>query len=173
MKNFVRYLKKAEEISIKGINIIFVLCFFGMLMLVIIEVIMRYVFAKGIPGGNELATAFFVYVSALGMALAIAKKEHIAIPAFVKNLKPGLAAIADALGIFLVLVISLIMLYYSIEWIAGTGSTKIPLLGILIPRWMFQLAIPAGLILSIIFCFLRILFGIFKLEKLGTFWLSE
>ena len=63
---------------------------FGMFALVTVLVVLRYVFTTTIIGGNEATVIAFIFTTAIGASVAIARDEHIAIDYFVLKLPPAL-----------------------------------------------------------------------------------
>ena len=72
-------LTTAVEVLSKFLEWVITLCFFIILMLTIILVVLRYGFNESIIGGNELMEYLFIYTTAIGAAVALRRREHIKI----------------------------------------------------------------------------------------------
>ena len=83
-------MKKLEPDLIRVLEIVFCICFLVMFALIVTQVALRYGFNESIGGANELATILFAYTSALGIAVGIAKRDHMAISWFTERLGPRL-----------------------------------------------------------------------------------
>lgn len=164
-------MKRLEQVLIHIIESTFTFFLFVMLSLIVTQVMLRYGFNSSIIGANELATILFAYTSALGIAVAIAKREHIAISWFVEKLQPKQQKIADIVCLILLALINIIICVYSIKWIGITGNRMISVLQV--PRWTSQLAIPIGTFASAVFCLIKLYLGIKGEEKLGVVWTQE
>ena len=69
---------------------------------VVLLVILRYVFNTTVVGGNEGALIAFVYTTAIGGALAVARREHIEIRYFVDLMPEGVQRVLGILQLALV-----------------------------------------------------------------------
>ncbi len=164
-------MKRFETILIKTLEFIFSICLLSMFALIVTQVILRYCFNWSIGGANELATILFAYTSAFGVAVAIARREHMSISWFVMRLSPGPRKIIDGVGLFLLAALNVTIFCYSIKWIGTTGSGMISVLQV--PRWTSQIAIPIGTGASALFCFIKLYLGIRGEEELGVPWTQE
>jgi TRAP-type C4-dicarboxylate transport system permease small subunit len=131
------------------------LCFFVILMLTIILVVLRYGFNESIIGGNELMEYLFIYTTALGAAVALGRRQHIKITWFIDKLSPAFRRAADILGFLLIGLINGVMIYYSIPWIRTVGGFKSPVLRL--PNRLIQIIVPIGCALAILYCIHHIL----------------
>lgn len=164
-------LKRIEQTLIKSFEVAFSICLLLMFALIVLQVILRYGFNQSVGGANELATILFAYTSALGIAVAIARREHMAISWFVLQLPPGPRKVADAVGLTLLATMNIVIFFYSLKWIGTTGNGMIPVLQV--PRWTSQIAIPIGTGASALFCCIKLYLGIFGDEELGVPWTQE
>jgi len=109
---------------------------------VVMLVGLRYVFNSSITGTNELIVILFVYTTAIGAALGIAKGDHLAIVFLIEKLPPRGRWLAELMRVGLVGLINAVALVYSVQWIGVTGHYLMPSTGL--PRWVAQLSIPLG-----------------------------
>jgi TRAP-type C4-dicarboxylate transport system permease small subunit len=164
-------MKHFEQVVIRAIEFVFSICLLIMLILILIQVLLRYGFNESIGGANEFATILFGYTSALGIAVAIARREHMAISWFTERLPCGTRKWVDASGLVLLFLLNIVILAYSFKWMAYTGSRMIPILQV--PRWTAQMAIPMGTGASALFCFIKLYLGVTGQEELGVLWTQE
>jgi len=131
------------------------LMFFGILILTILLVVMRYGFNSSIIGGNEAMEYLFIYTTALGAAVSIGKGTHIRISFLVDHLKGLPRRCIDIIGYLLIAFINAVMIYYSTPWIKSAGYFESPVLRL--PNWMVQVSVPLGCGLVILYCLNHIL----------------
>jgi TRAP-type C4-dicarboxylate transport system permease small subunit len=127
---------------------------FGMFALVTILVVLRYVFATTIIGGNEATVIAFIFTTAIGASVAIARDEHIAIDYFVLKLPQALQRKISVLRLLLLILINAAILLYAFDWIERTGGFLMPTLGV--PQILAQISVPIGCVLSIVYCVARV-----------------
>jgi TRAP-type C4-dicarboxylate transport system permease small subunit len=128
--------------------------FASILLITILQVILRYVFNASVLGGNETMEALFIYTTAIGAAAAVRRRQHININYFVQLLPTWLQRLTDITAHLLVAFLNGVMIYYSINWISKVGTNESPVMRI--PEWIFQLSIPIGCSLVIVFCLFNI-----------------
>jgi len=168
----IRYrMKRFETGLIKALEWIFTVCLVLMFALIVVQVTLRYCFNSSIEGANEFATILFAYTSALGIAVALTRREHMAISWFVAQLPPTPRKIIDGIGLVLLAMLNVVIFCYSIKWIGTTGSGMIPVLQV--PRWTSQIAIPIGTGASALFCGIKLYLGLRGEDELGVLWTQE
>ena len=151
----MKAIRNAVKIATHVLEWLVTLCFFVILMLTIILVILRYGFNEAIIGGSELVEYLFIYTTAIGAAAALGRREHIKITWFIDKLAPVYRKIVDILGFLLIALINVVMIYYSIPWIRTVGSFESPVLRL--PNRLIQISIPIGCGLVILYCLYHIL----------------
>jgi TRAP-type C4-dicarboxylate transport system permease small subunit len=164
-------VKRFERILVRMLEAAFCICFLVMFALVVTQVALRYGFNESIGGANELATILFAYTSALGVAVGIARREHMAISWFTERLGPTPRKVIDVVGLVLLAAINIVIFWYSLRWIGITGSRMISVLQV--PRWTAQIAIPIGTGASVVFCFIKLYLGLKGDEALGVPWMQD
>ena len=164
-------MKKFETTLIHLLEITSGICFVIMFTLVVTQVALRYGFNESIGGANELATILFAYTSALGIAVGIAKRDHMAISWFTGRLGPRSRIIVDVIGLILLALLNAVIFWYSIRWIGITGARMISVLQV--PRWTAQIAIPIGTGASVVFCLIKLRLGFKGDEELGVPWMRN
>ena len=163
-------MKRLETVLVWTLEVVFSICFSIMFVLIVTQVALRYGWRESIGGANELAAILFAYTSSLGIAVGIAKRDHMAISWFTERLPTGWRRVTDIIGLVLLLGLNLVMFYYSVKWIGATGSRMISVLQV--PRWTSQIAIPIGTGASAIFCFIKLYLGFKGEEELGVPWMQ-
>ena len=121
---------------------------------VVLLVILRYVFNTTVVGANEGALIAFVYTTAIGGALAVSRREHIEIRYFVDLMPAGVQWVLGILQLALVAIVNFAIVWYSIIWIASTGSYLMPTLQL--PQIVAQLSVCIGSSLACVYCLLGI-----------------
>lgn len=127
--------------------------FLVILLLVVIQVALRYLFNESIAGANEFLVILFVYTTAIGGALAAGRDEHISLTFAVDQLSPNRQRLQARLSLLAVAFINGVMVYHSIHWIGVTGSYLMPSTGL--PRIVAQFSIPLGCGLATLYCGFR------------------
>ena len=148
------WLASIERIFTRLLTVIIALCFFCIIALIVTLVILRYFFNSTIVGANELVVVLFIYTSAIGAAVVLGKKEHIAITYFIDKLSPGLRKIVDVFNFLLIAFINGVMIWYSFPWIERTGSYLTAVLRI--QQAYIQIIVPIGCSLAILYCLYHI-----------------
>jgi TRAP-type C4-dicarboxylate transport system permease small subunit len=129
-------------------------CFLILAVLVVTLVVLRYVFNTTIIGGNEITGYLFIYTTALGAAVSLARGQHIRIGVFVDALPRRAGLLVDAVALLLILALHAGLLWLSSEWISAVGGFAFPV--VQIPQGVVQAAIPIGCGAVILFCLTRL-----------------
>jgi TRAP-type C4-dicarboxylate transport system permease small subunit len=146
-------MKNIEPLLTRALEFVLVMCLLAIATIVVTLVILRYLFNSSITGANELVTILFVYTTAIGAAVAIARRDHIAIPFAVEALPIRGQKFAGIVELVLVVLLNAVMVSYSIDWIRITGDYLMPATGL--PRAVAQVSVPLGCGLAILYCLLR------------------
>ena len=132
---------------------ILVAIFFIFFAVVILMVVLRYVFNTTIIGANEGIVIAFVFTTAIGGAVAISRREHIAITYFIDKLPKRLNTGISLLGLALVALINAVVAWQSIYWIERTGGFMMPAMQL--PQIVAQISVPIGCGLAIVYCLIN------------------
>ena len=138
----------------RAIEALAALCLFVLFALIVTLVLLRYVFNAGVVGANESATVLFVYATALGAAVEVGRREHIAVTALVERLKGKARRWVEVFAFALVALINAVIAWQSIGWIAVTGGYLMP--ATQVPRFVAQFAVPLGCVLATVYCLIAI-----------------
>lgn len=123
--------------------------------LVVLLVLLRYVFNTTIVGGNEATVMLFIWTTALGAAVDLARGKHILVDAFVNYLPTGIRRWLDVVNLSIIGVLNAYLLKYGIDWITTVGGSEHPVLHV--PEAVVEIALPIGCGLTILFCITRII----------------
>ncbi len=129
----------------------------AMFLLIVTLVLMRYLFQAGLIGANETATVLFVYVSAIGSALAVGRNEHIRLDVLPKRFRPSTQGSLEVASLVLVGGLNLVLVVSGLVWLIKTGHTVMP--ATQMPRVFAQAAVPIGCLLATTYCATRIVTG--------------
>ncbi|MBN2546903.1 MAG: TRAP transporter small permease [Spirochaetes bacterium] len=146
---FIEGLKSIEKIITEILFYFIALLFFFILSLTIILVILR-MFNMSIFGGNEAMEFLFIYTTAIGASVSLAKKNHIKITYFVDKLPDLPKIIVNIFSLLSIIFINFIMIMYSISWIKMVGYFESPVLRL--PNKFIQISVPIGCSLVILYC---------------------
>lgn len=147
-------LKQTARILAVILDTVIASFFAFILLITITQVILRYAFNESILGGNELMEGLFIYTTAIGAAVAIRRRQHIKISYVIQQLPKCMQRLDDILVHALIAFLNGIMIFYSIRWISKVGSNESPVMRV--PEWIFQISIPIGCGLVIIYCLVMI-----------------
>lgn len=137
------------------IESLLIVLLFGMFAMVTLLVILRYVFATTIIGGNEATVIAFIYTTALGASVAISRDEHIAINYFTGKLAPRTQRVLARMRLILLAVLNAVIAGYAVVWVQRTGGFLMPTLGV--PQFVAQISVPIGCGLSAAYCIARLI----------------
>lgn len=137
--------------------------------LVFATVVLRYGFKYSPFGMHESLPVIFAHCTAIGSALAVARREHISVPVIFDIVPEGWAKYLDVLIFLLLILINGVIFWESIGWLKKTGFFMMPSLQI--PQIYPKSCITVATVLSILFCVIRIIMVLCGGEK--PEWFSE
>jgi len=140
----------------RGLEHLLTVIFAVIFLLVTLLVILRYLFSTTILGGNEVTVQLFIYTTALGAAVGVARGDHITVDTFVNYLPARLRHWLDIINLAIVGVLNAFLLKYSIDWISVVGGNENAVTHL--PEGLVQVAMPIGCALAVLFCITRIIF---------------
>jgi len=108
----------------------------------IVLVILRYFFSTTIVGGQEFVVFCFIYTTAIGAAVLMAKGEHIAVQVFLETLSPRSRRWLRRANYLLVALLNGVLIALSLPWIQSVGHFPSPVLRI--PQGLVLLSLPIG-----------------------------
>jgi len=149
------WMVKTEKLLSRILVGFIALCLFSIVLLVMTLVILRYGFNSTIIGANEFVVILFIYTSAIGAAVVIGQKEHIAISYFVDKLPPRIKRIVEVFNYMMIACLNGVMIWYGIRWINITGHYLTAVLRI--QQLYAQIIVPVGCSLAIAYCLYHII----------------
>lgn len=136
------------------LTIIFMVIF----ALVVVLVVLRYVFNATIIGGNEATVMLFIYTTALGSAVEVARGKHIIVDTFVNYLPERLRHWLSVINLGIVAIVHAFLLKFSFDWVGAVGESEHPVLHV--PEGIVQIAMPVGCALTVLFCLTRFVIAV-------------
>lgn len=142
----LRFLKGVNRWAVAVESLLAGSLVFAVFVVVLLQVVMRYVFASPNPWTEELSRFGFIWVSMLGAALAAELRTHFVFDQFVGLLRPGLQKLARvcSTAIFAAMAVGLIL--FGLELVALAGSQRSPALNLPI-SWIYASVPVAGLLM--------------------------
>lgn len=117
-----------------------------MMVSVLIQVFARFFLDSAPPWTEEIARIFFVFAVAFGAGLAVKEGAYIFLDSLIHWLHPGLRSAIDTAGKIIVLLIALVMLVYSFDFVAIGALETSPALNINMGYVFISMPIMAGMI---------------------------
>jgi len=139
--------------------------FFGIAVLVMVLVIMRYFFNSSIPGGNEALRFAFMFTTFLGAAVLVGRREHIAIHLVTKRFPERIRRACDVLSHAIIAALSVYLLILSFRWIAVSGNNLAEELKF--PLRYIQIALPIGCGLTALYAVVNMVEAVFDANWTG------
>lgn len=130
-----RFLDNIEEVL--GAALVAVLC-----IVVVAEVVLRYVLAHPLSWTEEFATIVFIYVTMLGSSMALKRGEHFAVELLRTRVSPKAALFIRVMGLVIVALVSACLLWYGILFAVRNHGVTTPAMHW--PRSIPYAAIPLG-----------------------------
>ncbi|MGB4407465.1 MAG: TRAP transporter small permease [Sphaerochaeta sp.] len=122
---------------------------------IIISVILRYVFSIAFVSSEELLTMVFVATTFFGAALGLRENEHIAVNNFTAMMSDKLKRLCTILAEVFIIIVSAVMIYYSIRMIQKVGGIPSPATGI--ARGYYYSLMPISFVITIFYAIVNIL----------------
>jgi len=120
------------------------------------NVIGRYVFGRSILGADEVQIYIMVYIAFLGAALATWRRVHLRMDVLVQRLPRAAKATLATLELALVLVLALLVLYVSSNYVEQMAGLDARSQNAGIPMWIPHSAILLGFGLIAVLSILQI-----------------
>lgn len=136
----VETIKRINSVLMTMIRVILIVFGTALTILVIANVILRYVFNYGISWSEEAARFLFIWCSFLGAMMATNESAHMRLD-FVVERFPGVSRKAvEAVALLILLVLVGVLFYGGIEVVATTW--QIPTSALKIPKGLVYLCAP-------------------------------
>lgn len=134
-KDFLTIINKAEDVCL-------VVMFFGMVAVIFLQIIMRYVFNDSLTWSEELGKFIFVWISWLGISIGQRRNEHIKITMLTDKLPPRAQKITAVLADVILILILAVTIYYGILLVQT--QQRVPYAGIKISTSWGYLSLVLG-----------------------------
>jgi len=149
-----QWVFRLEQVLAQALTALLTAIFALIFALVVLLVVLRYGFNRTIVGGSEATVILFIYTTALGASVDIARGKHIRIDSLIGLLPPQLRNWVEMLNLALIGTLHAFLFFYSIEWIRVVGGSDDPVLHI--PDGVAEVAIPIGCVFAFLFCLTRL-----------------
>ncbi len=149
-------MQRMSDILNRATEVILIIVVSGMAVVVLLQVIFRYILNFPLFWTEELARYCLVWSSLLGSAVAVKRGQHIAVTIFLEPLPPVLRRGLTMIALISVAAILLIILWGGIQLVTITRAQISPALRISMS--VPYLAVPAGAALML----LHTMAGIFE-----------
>lgn len=159
-----------DKLLVQLLETLMVILFGVFLVIVLAKVTMRP-FDAAIYGVDEMVKIAFLTTSAIGGAVAISKREHIAITLFVDAMPFAIKMAVYVCGLALVALINGILVYLSFDWIAGPGRNIWQPFG-MSQSYVF-VVVPICCSLAVVFCALKAVLTLARRESIDVLWMPE
>ncbi len=141
--------------GLKIINAIASLLLACAVVLMSLQVVLRFVFSEPQPWAEEINRYCFVWATFLGAAIAVAKGTHIRVTVLIDRLGPAWRARADRLdGLVCLIAFAFVAWFGLVNVWAWRNQTFFTIPAI--PQAVFSLAVPVGAILMSIYALRRL-----------------
>jgi tripartite ATP-independent transporter DctM subunit len=117
-------------------------------LLLLANVIARYVFNRPLVWGDELASILFVWLCVLGAVLAMRRNEHMRLTALVSRMPPHVRAVNDVVVLTIVSAFLAIIIYPAYEYAYDESFVRTPALEI-VNTWRAAAVLVGAILLAI------------------------
>ena len=128
-----------------------------MVVVVILQVIFRYIIRGSLPWSEELSRYLMVWITFLGASIGVKRGAHVGVEALVIALPRKAQTIVRYLGIVISLIFCIVVLNASLGILTRQIASQQVSPAMRMPMWWAYLAIPSGFSLMTI-RFIQILF---------------
>ena len=144
MKKYSQLLNAIEKIE----KLLITISVAAMLIVMLYQIILRYVFHSANAWSEELARYLFIFQVMLAAAIAIRKNNHLQIDALINFLPPRWKIISTLLSTIVGIIFLLFLLVSSID-LVKTGASNLSV-GLGVPMSNPYLCLPIGSILMLL-----------------------
>ena len=148
------FLLRLERMMVRGLTVLLTAVFGLIFVMVVLLVVLRYGFNSTIVGASEATVMLFIYTTALGAAVDIARRKHIRIEALIGLLPERFHRLVEMINLVLIGALHAFLFFYSLQWISMVGGSEDPVLHT--PEGIVEVAIPIGCLLAVLFCVTRL-----------------
>ncbi|MDR1495865.1 MAG: TRAP transporter small permease [Clostridiales Family XIII bacterium] len=127
-------------------------------VVIFMQIIMRYVFNNSLSWSEELARYLFIWFSWLGVSIGQRNGEHISVTLLTDRLKPAPQKVVIFIKDIITLLILLVLVYYGVVVVGKQISMGVVSVALKIPMYVIYFSMPLGCLLMAI----RVVAGFFK-----------
>jgi TRAP-type C4-dicarboxylate transport system permease small subunit len=142
----LRFLKRVNRGAVAAERLLAGSLVFAVFAVVLLQVIMRYVFARPNPWTEELSRFGFIWLSMLGAALAAELGTHFVFDQLVSLLRPRLGMLIRLCSTALVAVMAIGLVVLGIDLVLLASTQRSPALNLPI-SWIYASVPVAGLLM--------------------------
>lgn len=121
-------MQKISDTLEKLVSLVATAIFLSMLILLFLQVILRYGFNSGFSWIEEYSDFCFVWLALLGIALGVKRNSHLAMDALTDMLPDKLKRLSELINVILCLVFYALMMYSGIAYTKVGGMLTSPIL---------------------------------------------
>lgn len=119
-------LKKGYKYLFTALEWFAMICMVIMVIVVFIEVILRYLFGTGFKWSQEIPTLMMVWFGFIGIAIGVIEKIHISIEFFTMKLPKKITQTMDRANYLIIAIFGGYMIHYGIQIMRLTSKTTLP-----------------------------------------------
>lgn len=135
-------VKKVVNIYDHIEEILLVVCLLVMVVVIFLQVVMRYGFNSSLSWSEELARILFIWASWIGISFGQKKGEHIKITLVIDNLRGKARTIVLLLADLFTLVILAVLLFKGVEITQKIFNMASTTPALFIPKWILYASVP-------------------------------
>lgn len=121
-------MQKISDTLEKLVSLVATAIFLSMLILLFLQVILRYGFNSGFSWVEEYSDFCFVWLALLGIALGVKRNAHLALDALTDMLPGKLKRLSRLINVILCMVFYVLMMYSGIAYTKVGGMLTSPIL---------------------------------------------
>jgi TRAP-type C4-dicarboxylate transport system permease small subunit len=142
----LRLLKRINRRAVAVESLLAGSLVFTVFVVVLLQVVMRYVFQRPNPWSEELSRFGFIWLSMLGAALAVELRTHFVFDQLVGRLRPRLQMLVRICSTAFVVAMAIGLIVFGIELVDLASSQRSPALNLPI-SWIYASVPIAGLLM--------------------------
>ena len=135
-------VKKVVNIYDHIEEILLVVCLLVMVVVIFLQVVMRYGFNSSLSWSEELARVLFIWASWIGISFGQKKGEHIKITLVIDNLRGKARTIVLLLADLFTLAILAVLLFKGVEITQKIFNMASTTPALFIPKWILYASVP-------------------------------
>ena len=124
------------------------------IVVVILQVISRYLLDNSLTWTEELSRYLFAWIIFLGAALGLRDQSHIKVDFFAAYFPKKLRQVVDSIQFVLIVIFLFIAVIFGFLWVGETAGTRSPALSLPL-NWVLYGAFPCGALVGIFYMFVR------------------